>query len=139
MVTQAKTMNSLHYTLAMVEAEENKCDNAIILDEKDKICETASGNIFWFKDKELYTPATSLDMIPGSIRQRVFALYKGKIHEGAYKIDRLKSADEVFMTNVSTLVLPIDEIKPKNFKYKSNEKSLKIRKMILDDIKSKLG
>lgn len=138
-ITQAKTMNALHYTMAMVEAEEAKCDNAILLDDKGRVCETASGNLFWFTKGKLCTPSIKLEMIPGSIRQKIFNLYKGEIIEGEFKMKDLEKADEVFMTNVNVLVLPIQEIKPVGFKYPSNEKSLKIRKLILDDIKNKLG
>lgn len=138
-ITQAKTMNALHYTLALVEAEDNKCENAILLDDKGRVCETAAGNIFWLKGKTLYTPSIKLDIIPGSIRQKIFNLYKGDVIEGEFKLDHLKNADEVFMSNVNVLVLPITEIQPAGYKYKSTDKALKVRKLILDDIKNKLG
>ena len=142
-ISTAKTLNSLNYTLALIEAKEKKCDNAILLNDKDKICETAGGNLFWFKRGVLYTPSIKLPLIPGSVRQKVLNLYKGEIEAGGYKLDALKGADELFMTNVNCLVLPIKEVygdaKTPKFKFKSNEKALKIRKLILDDIKSTLG
>jgi branched-chain amino acid aminotransferase len=142
-IANAKTMNALHYTLALVEAEENDCDNAILLDDDGYVCESASGNIFWIKDNILYTPSKKLEIIPGSIRQKVIALYKGEVVQGDFKMGRLEAADEAFMTNVNMLVMPISEILPlngaKGKKFKSIEKSLKIRKLILDDIKSTLG
>lgn len=142
-IAHAKTMNALHYTLALVEAEENNCDNGILLDDDGYICESASGNIFWIKDNVLYTPSKKLEIIPGSIRQKVIGLYKGDVVQGDFKMSRLEAADEAFMTNVNMLVMPISEILPLNGSkgkvFKSIDKSLKIKKLVLDDIKSTLG
>lgn len=138
-LASAKTLNSLNYTLALIEAKENDCDNAILLKDEKTVCETAGGNLFWVKDGVLYTPSIKLPIIPGSVRQKVLNLYKGDIEAGEYNIDRLKKADEVFMTNVSCIVMPVSEIKPLGVKYKSDEKAQKIRKLILDDIKNLLG
>jgi len=142
-IANAKTMNALHYTLALVEAEENECDNAILLDDDGYVCEVASGNIFWIKDNVLYTPSKKLEIIPGSIRQKVISLYKGDVVQGDFKMSRLEAADEAFITNVNLLVMPISEIVALNGAkgkvFKSTEKSQKIKKLILDDIKSTLG
>lgn len=142
-IANAKTMNALHYTLALVEAEEKDSDNAILLDEDGYVCETASGNIFWLKDGVLYTPSKKLEIIPGSIRQKVITLFKGETVQGNFKMSRLEAADEAFMTNVNCLVSPITEIVAgngaKGKKFKSTEKSLKIKKLVLDDIKNTLG
>lgn len=142
-IAQAKTMNALHYTLALVEAEEKKCDNAILLDDDGYVCESASGNLFWIKDKILYTPSKKLELIPGSIRQKVITLYKGETVQGNFKMSRLEAADEAFMTNVNCLVVPISEIVAgngaKGKKFKSSEKTQKIRKLVLDDIRNTLG
>ena len=88
----------------------------MLLDANKNICETASGNIFWVKNGEIFTPSKDLALIPGSIRERVIKLCKVK--QGKFKIDVLKKADEVFMTNVSHLVLPFTEIKLFSKKYK---------------------
>lgn len=142
-IANAKTMNALHYTLALCEAEDNDCDNAILLDDDGYVCEAASGNIFWIKDNILYTPSKKLEIIHGSIRQKVISLYKGDVVQGDFKMSRLEAADEAFITNVNLLVLPISEILPLNGAkgkvFKSIEKSLKIKKLVLDDIKSTLG
>lgn len=138
-IVDAKTLNSLDYTLALLEAEEKKCQNAILISDKEKVCETASGNIFWVKGGILYTPSKKLPMIPGSTRQKVFDLYKGEIREGEYKLTDMERATEVFMTNVNCIVQSVEEIKPAGYTYKATEKASKIRKLILDDIKNKLG
>lgn len=142
-IAHAKTMNALHYTLAMVEAEENDCDNAILLDEDGYVCESASGNLFWLKDGILYTPSKKLELIPGSIRQKVITLFKGEVVQGNFKMSRLLSADEAFMTNVNCLVMPISEVieanGSKGKKFKSIEKAGKIKKLVLDDIKNSTG
>lgn len=51
-----KLMNGLNSTLAKLEAVEKNYFDAILLNEKNQICETSSANIFWIKDDVLYTP-----------------------------------------------------------------------------------
>ena len=94
--TPSKTNNALLYTLAMMEASDNKCDNALLLDTHGHTCETATGNIFWIKDGVLYTPATTLPFVPGTMRRKIMQLWHGEIKEGRFTADDLKSVDEIF-------------------------------------------
>ena len=124
-LVNAKTKNALHYILAMNEAKKNGADSSLLLDQDGYICETANGNIFWFKGGTLFTPSIDLPLISGSIQSRIFKLYKGKIRQGKFKLPALKQADEVFMTNVSCLIQPFGKAK----------KSLELKKLIEDDIR----
>ena len=108
----AKTTSALPYVLAMMEATEHGCDNALLPDAEGHICETASGNLFWLKEGRLYTPAEELPMVPGTTRERVLALWRGNIIQGKFTIDVLHSADEIFMTNTSLLIAPVTSIEP---------------------------
>ncbi len=108
----SKTNNALLYTLAMLEASDNACDNALLLDTEGHICETASGNIFWIKGNILCTPDTALPFVPGTMRCKVMELWQGEVREGHFTLDDLKCADEIFMTNVGTLIAPILTIAP---------------------------
>lgn len=107
-----KTNNALIYTLAMMEAEDAACDNALLLDANGHVCETASGNIFWVKNGALYTPASDLPMVHGTMRALAFALFEGEKHEGHFTLLDLAQADEVFMTNIATILAPIVKINP---------------------------
>lgn len=128
-VVNAKTLSSLNYVMSLVEATQNKFDNALLLNDAGKICEFASGNIFWMKNGKLYTPSDELPLISGSIRERIFNLYKGELVEGVFDVSELDDAEEIFMTNVNCLVQS----------FKNPEKSQPIRKLIEDDILATLG
>ena len=111
-----KSANALQYVLAKIFAHENNFYDAIMLDEKGYICETSSANIFWIKDQIIYTPSDNLNMVRGTIRQALIELKDLKIKCGKFKISSLKNADEVFVTNSTLLILPIDKIAFRNKK-----------------------
>ncbi|MEZ5691464.1 MAG: aminotransferase class IV [Rickettsiales bacterium] len=117
---QYKLCQGLNSTLARIEAIENECFDALLLNNKNEICETSSANIFWLKDNILHTPSLSCGMLEGSIRATLIKLYKneeGKVKEVAATINELKSADAVFITNVAWKILPIIQIQPIELKW----------------------
>ncbi len=132
----AKTASSLTYIMALIEAQKNGADNALILDGHDHICECASGNIFWFRDGKLHTPERKLPLIPGSVQERIFKLYNGKIIEGRFKLDELYKADEIFMTNINCIVQSFSEIVNNRRAFSATGKADEIRKLIENDINS---
>ncbi|MBU6339771.1 MAG: aminotransferase class IV [Rickettsiales bacterium] len=129
-----KTMQSLPYTLNKIEAAENKWFDAIMLSQKNFISETSSANIFWVKNGVIYTSSKDCDIVFGTIREKIIKNFKVK--EVKAKIADLQKADEVFLTNVSYLALPVGQIstnkKITNFK---KEVSLEILKWLKNDIR----
>lgn len=130
----AKTLSSLDYSMSMLEAERKGFDNALILNKENKICETASGNIFWIKNNKIYTPSTKLPLIPGTVRKKIIEAYQ--VIEGVFDVSELKDADEIFMTNIGTLVAGISEI-GSIYKSKSFDASQKIYDELINKIKLK--
>lgn len=124
-----KTNNSLHYVVALQEAKEKGFDNALLLDSEGNICETATGNIFWVKDNIIYTPSEKLPFVPGTISKKIIEYIKApqqvrgdssikyRIEKGEFKLSHLKSADEVFMTNVGGIVTSINKVEGSRKKY----------------------
>ena len=135
-----KSANALQYVLAKIFAHENNFYDAIMLDEKGYICETSSANIFWIKDQIIYTPSDNLNMVRGTIRQALIELKDLKIKCGKFKISALKNADEVFVTNSTLLILPIDKIAFRNKKETIEIKYKKILvKKVIKLLKIRLG
>ena len=126
-----KSANALQYVLAKIFAHENNFYDAIMLDEKGYICETSSANIFWIKDQIIYTPSDNLNMVRGTIRQALIELKDLKIKCGKFKISALKNADEVFVTNSTLLILPIDKIA---FRNKKETIELKYKKILVKKV-----
>jgi len=135
-----KSANALQYVLAKIFAEENNFFDAIMLDEKGYICETSSANIFWIKNKIIYTPSNNCNMVQGTIRGALLELKDLKIKCGKFKISALKNADEVFITNSTLLILPIDKIAFRNKKVNVETKYKKILvKKVIKLLKIRLG
>ncbi len=117
-----KLMNGLNSTLAKMEAIDNNCFDAIILNEKNQICETASANIFWIKNNILCTPHQDCGCLLGTMREKIIELSPIKIKLAKAKIDNLLTADEVFITNIAIGVLAVDKIANREFKNKKYSK-----------------
>jgi len=130
----SKTNNALLYTLAMMEAEEQGCDNALLLNHEGIITETASGNLFWVKDGVLFTPSRDLPLVPGTMRRRVLELWDGAKQEGHFSLEALQLADEIFMTNIGHIVASVTEIRPLNLTFKTGQRTRELRKLLDQDI-----
>lgn len=130
----SKTNNSLLYTLAMMEAREQDCDNALLLNKNGHICETASGNIFWVKDGVLYTPSLDLELVAGTMREKALELWEGKKIEGHFTLQDLQTADEVFMSNIASIIAPITAINPIGSKWPVGKNTTVLRQKLDNDI-----
>jgi len=98
-----KTTNALLYVLAGIYKKNNKLDECIILNEKNRICESISSNIFLVKDNVVYTPPLSEGCVAGIMREVVIELLKNNgitvIDKYSLEIEALFEADEIFLTN----------------------------------------
>jgi branched-chain amino acid aminotransferase len=103
-----KINQGLNSTLCKIEANEKNFFDCVMLSQKNFVSETSSANIFWVKNDEIFTPSEACDIIHGSIRAKILKLTKVK--EVKAKISELQEADEIFLTNSSFLVLPVDEL-----------------------------
>lgn len=98
--TQGKLAHSLNYVLSSMEEGEG-----LLLTLEGHVAETASGNIFWRKGEQLYTPSLETGCIHGSIRHLI--LQHCAVQEGLFPLETLMHADEVFFTNVGKIVCSV--------------------------------
>ncbi|MDX2074555.1 MAG: aminotransferase class IV [Alphaproteobacteria bacterium] len=131
-----KVNSAMLYTLAMMEARDNACDNALILDAHGHVCETASGNLFWVKNDVLYTPESSLPFVPGTVRERIIELSPLPVRQGIYTLADLAAAAEIFMTNIGGLVTRVSSIVPLGFSAKSETITTQLRSLLEAQIKT---
>ena len=127
--TGVKLLQGLNSILAKIEATEQGVFESLLLNHKGEICEMSSGNIFWVKDKKIYTPSVDCGLVNGVIRQRIIELFPVII--GKFQLYELLSADEVFMTNVSWIVLTVNKID--NVEFYDSFMSTIIHDKIIDD------
>ncbi len=103
-VSYFKCGNSIHYILAALNKKQDQVDDCLLINDKNKIIEASSSNLFWIKDNIVYTASVFTGCVDGIMRHTVINLIKQnnqlKLEEcnGASKEDLL-NADEIFITN----------------------------------------
>jgi branched-chain amino acid aminotransferase len=111
-----KTLNYLSNILARMEAQRAGADDALMLNTRREVAETAVSNIFMVKGRDLITPSADSGILPGITREIVLNLADraGLRHiERHLKPDELKKAKEVFLTNTLMEVMPVAKIDDK--------------------------
>ena len=97
-----KSNNYLPYVMGAMWAKENKMDDAIMLNNYDRIADASIANIFLVKDGKIKTPALSEGCVSGVMRKYIIqCLQKNNIPFEETQIDReeLYEANEIFLTN----------------------------------------
>ena len=102
-----KSCNKLAQILARAEAEERGANEALILNTKDEVAETAASNLFWIKHGTVCTPPPAAGALAGVTRAVVLELCQS-LHlptvKKVIRADTLHRAHGVFLT-LSTLGL----------------------------------
>ena len=114
--TDAKTHNYLNGILARLElrratTEEYRPDEALLRDIDGYVAEGTTSNLFFVDEDGLHTPTTEGSVLPGITRRVVLELAEETgvpVHEGWYRSDDIREADEVFLTNTTWEVRPVD-------------------------------
>lgn len=95
--TNHKLAQGVSSTLALLEARDNGCDEALMLSADGNLCEVAAANVFWVKDNTVYTPALSTGCLNGSTRATVMRLIN--VTEVVATPDALLDAHACFIAN----------------------------------------
>ena len=114
-ITMCKAKSNGNYTnsiLALHEALDSGCDEALLLDNEGYVAEGSGENVFLIKDGVLHTPELT-SCLAGITRSTVFTLAKElglKILERRITRDEVYIADEAFFTGTAAEVLPIQSL-----------------------------
>lgn len=114
-----KTNNYLPYLMAGIFAQQNKLDDAIILNAFDRVCESAISNIFIIKGKNIFTPPLSEGCVAGVMRRCMlekFSLKDYTVSQKNLSIDELLDADELFLTNAIQPVRWVKKFRENNYR-----------------------
>lgn len=112
-LSRIKSLNYLPMLLARKEAESKGADEGILLNTKGEICEGTRTNIFVAEERYLYTPPIESGCLPGITRKAVLEVAQKlglKVEEKKLKIEDLKKAKEIFLTNSLIGVMPVTKI-----------------------------
>jgi len=139
-LAQLKTTNYLLYRLAYAQAQEKSFDEAIILNHKGYIAEASRSNLFFIKDKELFTPSLECSCLNGITRGVIFDLakkYNIKAYEGNFSIPDLYASDEAFLTNSLMGIMPLVSVEERRIGRGMSR--YKLTRFFIEKYKSLLG
>lgn len=127
-----KTNNYFENIYAKNYAKNLAYDDAIFINYKNEILESTMANIFFIKNDELITPPSSLPILNGVIRQKIFEICKEldiKISQKSIPKTKIGDFNFAFLTNSLLDMIKISNIESCYFE-KQNE--------IFEKINSKL-
>lgn len=114
-ISMCKAKANGHYInsmLALNEALECGCDEALLLDNEGYVAEGSGENIFLLRDGKMYTPELT-SCLDGITRNTIFSFAEElgvEISEKRITRDEVYVADEAFFTGTAAEVLPIREL-----------------------------
>ena len=107
-----KSTSLLGNVLQMNDAKSVGC-NEILMHKNGELTEGGASNIFFVKNKTIFTPELSPNILPGITRHQVIKIIKDKklnFEEGSYSIDDLKEASSIWFTSTTKGILGVEEI-----------------------------
>lgn len=115
---QAKSSGSYQTSvISKIDSKNKKFDDCLMLDLDKNVAETSACNIFWIKQKKIYTPKTH-SILNGITRQAILEISKIKkfnVNVGNFKFDHLKNAECVFVTGTAAEIQFVKKIENINY------------------------
>ena len=112
-LSQVKSISRAAESVALREAEAEGAFDALLLNERGRVVETTARNLFLVSNGALQTPATYEGALPGITRRAVLEIAeraKIRARETSVSLDRLRGADEVFLSGSGVGVLGIASV-----------------------------
>ncbi|HMG66425.1 MAG TPA: aminotransferase class IV [Chitinophagaceae bacterium] len=97
-----KSASHLPYAMAARYAKEHKWNDCLLLNTHERICDSSIANIFWIKEKNIFTPPLSEGCIAGVMRRFLIEKLPAvdyNIEQKPCTVKDLEEADEIFLTN----------------------------------------
>lgn len=107
-----KTLNLVPNILAMQEAYEKGCDEAV-LHINGNVTECAHSSIYIIKDGVLITAPLSDNILPGTVRKQLLQICRElaiPYVETGFTLSDIHAADEVFITSATALIRRVCEL-----------------------------
>jgi 4-amino-4-deoxychorismate lyase len=114
-----KHLNRLEQVVARAEWQSSEIQEGLMLDSDGHVVEGTMSNVFFVKEKVIYTPVIEKCGVEGIVRNIVLALAKQaqiKVIEKSISKQQLLTADAVFVTNSIIGIWPVKQIDAQQFK-----------------------
>lgn len=119
LLSTIKSTNRLVNVVGSIFADENDFQNCLLLNDDKNVVEALNGNLFMLKDGQLITPPLSEGCINGIMRKQIISLAKQidgiELIENPISPFDLQKADELFITNVISGIVPITQYRKKKY------------------------
>ena len=99
-----KSCNYLENLLALEEAKGRGFDEAIRFNEKDEIVSASTANVFWIKNKKIFTPALETGCLAGTTRELLLENFP--VRQVKARLNEIIEADEIFLTSAGIGICP---------------------------------
>lgn len=109
----AKTGNYLNNILALLEAQQQGADDALLLNTEGQITEATTSNFWLVKAGVIYTPPAAVGILKGITRHflcQIIAKQKIPYQETVLMPTDLEEADEAFLSSSVRLMMPVNQI-----------------------------
>jgi len=128
---QIKSLNFLNNVLAKTEAIDRSAYEAVMLNYRGYVAEGTISNIFFVKDKVIFTPSIEVGILDGITRRIIIDIAKEtgiKVKEGKFRPDNMYEADEIFISNTTMEVMPVKEVDDVKFNVSAGDMTKAIHK-----------
>ncbi|MGV8906935.1 MAG: aminotransferase class IV [Acetobacterium sp.] len=118
LLVSVKSNNYLENLLILNKSINKGFNESIFFNSKEFLAEGCISNIFFVKNKKVYTPAKDNGLLPGIVRNKVIELLKAEkipFEEGYYNKALLLDADEIFITNSLMEIMPVNRVGHQSF------------------------
>ncbi len=118
LLANIKHNNFLIYSLAAKQAQLQHCNDAIVLNQDNNICDTSIANIFWIKNGNVFTNPLTDGPIAGVFRNYLLQILPSigvTVRQKTCSVQELLEADEIFTSNVIKGCRWVKSIGNKNF------------------------
>jgi 4-amino-4-deoxychorismate lyase len=98
---------------AQTEAGRRGADDAVFLASGDVVLEGPTTNVWWRRERVLYTPALELGILAGVTRATMISeagVLGYEVREGAFPLEHMAGADEAFTSSSVREVMPVVEL-----------------------------
>lgn len=107
---QIKATNFLNNILAKREAIAAGAFDSLLLNWEAQVAECTVSNLFFVAGGRLCTPSLACGILDGITRQIILTLAREEripVEEGTFGVERLREAEECFLTNTTMEVMPV--------------------------------
>ena len=111
-ITYLKSLNYLENILEHENSIKEGYNEVLFFNTNGNLAEGSVSNVFFIKDKKIYTPSISCGLLNGTVRKFIVNNYN--VIEGNFDESNLMNADEIFLTNSIMGVMKISKICGKN-------------------------